>query len=103
MLTPELLSQWKAFLRGELQHGQICEAFHDALNEMDPRRRYGKIPTEQLFDALRLNRGGPITVVEMERICKALRGTWPSREDADRTSIHHRLWELLEKHRRPEE
>lgn len=91
--------------RGELDfwNGQIREAFQDALEEIDPCGRYGKIPTEHLLDALRLKRGDPITVGEMEEICKALRGSWPSREDADRTSIHHRLWELLERHERPEE
>lgn len=99
--------KWDIVDQGELDfwHEQIRKAFDDALNKMDPHGRYGTIPPEQLFDALRLNRRDPINmkVGEMEKICKALRDTWPSREDADRTSIHHRIWELLEKHRRPEE
>ncbi|KAK9992348.1 hypothetical protein SO802_027333 [Lithocarpus litseifolius] len=54
-------------------HKQIREAFQDALKEIDPCGRYGKISTEHLFDALHLNRGGPITVGEMEK-----RGSCPA-------------------------
>lgn len=86
-----------------LWHGEICTAFHDALNEIDPTGRYGKISNEKLLEALHLNRGDPITKGAMEKICHDLRDTWPSREDADRASIHHQLWELLEQNRRREE
>lgn len=89
--------------QNEVNHwyGEIERAMNDSMTEIDPKGSIGKIPKEELYEAVRINKEFMIKE-EMEEICKSLRAPWPSREDADRTSIYHRLWELLDKHRRPE-
>jgi hypothetical protein len=78
------------------------KAFKERLEEIDPQGNIGWIREEEIVNAFRLD--SPLrTREEMEEILKSLwRRPWPSYEEADRTSIYPRIWDLLERHKRPD-
>jgi hypothetical protein len=81
---------------------EALRAFHEGLAEVDPQGNIGRIPEVEVEDALRVS-SSLQTRQSMEQICMDLRTRpWPSYEESDRNSIYARIWELLEKHRRPE-
>lgn len=60
----------------------------------------GKIPDGEIVNTLRLD-NSLITIEEIINLIKDIcNKPWPSYEEADRTSIYTRIWNLLEKHRR---
>ena len=82
--------------------GEVIRTFNEVLEVVDPQGRVGRIPEEEVLDALHLD--SPfLTRGEMEKICKALRNTpWPSYDQAERVSIYASVWNLLERSSRPE-
>lgn len=69
---------------------------------MDPQGKIGQIPEGEIVDALRLD-SPLLTSEEMKEISEHLwNRPWPSYEEADRTSIYTRVWNLLEKQKRPD-
>ena len=92
-LSGELRSFWKT---------EIIRAVHERLAEIDPQGNIGRIRDGEIVDALRLD--SPLrTRQEMEDILKNVwKRPWPSYEEADRTSIYPRIWDLLEKNKRPD-
>jgi len=92
-LSDKLRSFWKT---------EIIRAVHERLAEIDPQGNIGRIRDGEIVDALRLD--SPLrTRQEMEDIFKNVwKRPWPSYEEADRTSIYPRIWDLLEKNKRPD-
>jgi len=92
-LSGELRSFWKT---------EIIRAVHERLAEIDPQGNIGRIRDGEIVDALRLD--SPLrTRQEMEDIFQNVwKRPWPSYEEADRTSIYPRIWDLLEKNKRPD-
>lgn len=81
---------------------EVIRVFNQRLSEIDPQGKIGQIPEEEILDALRLS-SSDVTREEVEIIIKDLwKSPWPSYEEADRTSIYPRVWNLLEKHKRPD-
>lgn len=81
---------------------EIIRAFNEGLEGVDPRGKIGKIPENEIVDALKLD-SPLLSREEAENICSSLRKMpWPSCEEADRTSVYARVWMLLEKHQRPD-
>ena len=73
--------------------------FNERVNEIDPQGKIGKIPENEILEALRIDS----TPKDIKDISEALwLRPWPSYEEADRNSIYSRIWDLLEKHKRPE-
>jgi len=91
-LSDKLRSFWKT---------EIIRAVHERLAEIDPQGNIGRIRDGEIVDALRLD--SPLrTRQEMEDILKNVwKRPWPSYEEADRTSIYPRIWDLLEKNKSP--
>lgn len=92
-LSDELRSFWKT---------EIIRAVHERLAEIDPQGNIGRIRDGEIVDALRLD--SPLrTRQEMEDIFQNVwKRPWPSYEEADRTSIYPRIWDLFEKNKRPD-
>lgn len=80
---------------------QIKNAYKEGLEKADPVGKYGEISDKELFQAVRFDRHDLKSLEELSTLCKDLRGTWPSFQDAERTSIHYRLLMILEEHERP--
>lgn len=69
--------------------------------EIDPYcTKYGTLYREEIIRELGL--ANLQTKQEAESIYSDLFGTWPSDEEADRTSIYYRVWSLLDKRKRPD-
>lgn len=76
-------------------------AFDEGLVQVDQKGDIARIPKEEVLQALRLD-SPLISREEAERCIASLRSPWPSYEEADRTSVHGRIWKLLDKYRRPD-
>lgn len=85
----------------EFWTNEILRAFNEGLADVDPQGRIEKIPEKEIVGAFNLD-SSLLSREKAESICSDLRKPWPSYEEADRTSIYARVWELLEKHHRPD-
>ena len=80
---------------------EVLRAFHEGLDQVDPQGKIGKIPPQSILSTFQLD-SCLLSKKEAETICSTLRKTpWPSYQEADRTSVYARVWNLLEKHKRP--
>lgn len=81
---------------------EVIKCFYDAVAEIDEEGKILNIPEGEIIETLGLD-SPLLTKTEMKKISEVLwNRPWPSYEEADRTSIYTRLWNLIEKHRRPD-
>lgn len=79
----------------------VRRVFDEAVPVNDPQGRVGEIRDEDLLKALHLD-SKFISKTSYETTVKSIVEPWPKFEECERGSVHHNLWVLLEKKRRPD-
>lgn len=77
--------------------------FETRLHEIDPYGSIGPIKEPEILKALRFSEIQ--TFQELKDLSETLsrpKEHWPSFEETHRTSVYHRIWSLLEQHKRPD-